>query len=384
MSDQLNIDKREWELVALGDLATEIAIRVDNPSHSGIDKFVGLEHFVSGDLKIKSYKTTENLTSATKQFQSGDVLFARRNAYLRRASIVDFDGVCSGDAFVLREKHDRIVPGFLAFIVNSESLWNFANSNAAGTMSKRVKWRDLANFEFLLPPKAQQTEIAELLWAVDAVVEKQIETDQKIDLLIKSYAKAHYFQKHEKLIKLKDIGKWVSGGTPSRRVSEYWSGDIPWVSPKDMKREIIENSIEHISQGAVNDGAKLLPEKSILMVVRGLILAHSFPVGLTKGEIAFNQDIRAVIPSENIIPEYMLFFLHAIKDRVLCLTTTTTHGTRRLATDTFSEILMPCPSYKDQKDFTDKVLVQKAAKENNLVSLKSAKLFRNTIINQFF
>ena len=171
----------------------------------------------------------------------------------------------------------------------------------------------------------------------DQVEKRRQETlEERMDATLTSY----YFQKHEKFIKLKDIGKWVSGGTPSRRVSEYWSGDIPWVSPKDMKREIIENSIEHISQGAVNDGAKLLPEKSILMVVRGLILAHSFPVGLTKGEIAFNQDIRAVIPSENIIPEYMLFFLHAIKDRVLCLTTTTTHGTRRLATDTFSEILL--------------------------------------------
>src|SRR5688500_10321170 len=101
---QLKVDKSGWALVKLGDLAEDISKRVDNPSNSGYDRFVGLEHFVSGDLKIKSWSATKNLTSAAKAFQKGDILFARRNAYLRRASLVDFDGICSGDAFVIREK----------------------------------------------------------------------------------------------------------------------------------------------------------------------------------------------------------------------------------------------------------------------------------------
>ena len=150
---KLNIDKSEWVPTKLGDLAVDISKRVDNPSTSIYDRFVGLEHFVSGELKIKNWGTTENLSSSVKAFQTGDILFARRNAYLRRASMVEFDGCCSGDAFVLRENHDKVVPGFLAFLMNSDDLWDFANSNAAGTMSKRVKWRDLANYQFLLPPQ---------------------------------------------------------------------------------------------------------------------------------------------------------------------------------------------------------------------------------------
>lgn len=170
-SRDFEIDKSQWLKVQLGDLAEDINERVDNPSESKFDRFVGLEHFVSGDLKIKSWSTTEGLVSAAKQFIKGDILFARRNAYLRRASMVDFDGVCSGDAFVLRENQDKVVPGFLAFIVNSNRLWDYANANAAGTMSKRVKWRDLANYEFLLPPKMQQVRLAELLWAGNQVIE---------------------------------------------------------------------------------------------------------------------------------------------------------------------------------------------------------------------
>ena len=177
----LNLDKTSWKLTKVGDLAKDISKRVDNPGESEYDRFVSLRNFVAGDIKIKTWEPTENLASSAKAFKAGDILFARRNAYLRRASLVDFDGCCSGDAFVLRENHDKIVPGFLAFLMNSNALWDYANSNAAGTMSKRVKWRDLAEYEFLLPPKDQQVQLAKLLWAMDGVVEKEKEVLKELD-----------------------------------------------------------------------------------------------------------------------------------------------------------------------------------------------------------
>ncbi len=181
MSKELKLDRTSWVKTNLGELAEEISVRVENPSKSQYDRFVGLDCFVSGELKIKKWSETSNVNSSAKAFKAGDVLFARRNAYLKRASLVEFDGCCSGDAFVLRENHDKIVPGFLSFIVNSEKLWTYANSNAEGTMSKRVKWRDLANYEFLLPPKEQQAELAKLLWAMDEVIEKDLELLERLE-----------------------------------------------------------------------------------------------------------------------------------------------------------------------------------------------------------
>jgi type I restriction enzyme, S subunit len=177
----LKLDKSNWKLTKVGELAKDISKRVDNPSESGYDRFVGLNHFISGDIKIKNWGPTESLTSSTKVFKAGDILFARRNAYLRRASLVDFDGCCSGDAFVLRENHEKVVPGFLAFFMNSNALWDYANSNAAGTMSKRVKWRDLAEYEILLPPKDQQAQLAKLLWAMDEVIEREDDVINKLE-----------------------------------------------------------------------------------------------------------------------------------------------------------------------------------------------------------
>jgi type I restriction enzyme S subunit len=168
--NNFKVNKSGWKRITIGELAEEISVRVENPEISSFDKFVGLEHFNSGEIKLRNYSSTKGLVSAAKAFKSGDVLFARRNAYLRRASQVDFEGVCSGDAFVLREKCDQLSPGYLAYIVNSDSLWSFANSNAAGTMSKRVKWKDLCNFEVLIPPKEKQQSILTLLKSCNNVV----------------------------------------------------------------------------------------------------------------------------------------------------------------------------------------------------------------------
>lgn len=166
-------DRTKWKKTTLGDVCDEISVRIDNPASSRHARFVGLEHFESGDLKIRRWGSTEDLESAMKVFSSGDVLFARRNAYLKRASLADFDGVCSGDAIVLRERHEAIVPGFLAFVLNTNCFWEFAIANAAGTMSRRVNGKTLMRFEFDLPPLDQQRRIAEILWAVDEVIEKQ-------------------------------------------------------------------------------------------------------------------------------------------------------------------------------------------------------------------
>lgn len=171
---ELQIDKTNWKPVKIGELANEISDRVENPESSDFERFVGLDNFVSGDLKIKSWASTKNLASAAKVFKAGDILFARRNAYLRRSSLVEFDGCCSGDAIVIRENPEKVVPSFLAFVLNSDRLWEYAISNAAGTMSQRVKWRDLAEYEFLLPPKDEQARLAELLWAMDEVIENEI------------------------------------------------------------------------------------------------------------------------------------------------------------------------------------------------------------------
>lgn len=156
-----------WKSVRLDEVAEEISDRVDNPSKSGYDRFVGLEHLDSGDLTVRRWGSTADLLSAMKLFKSGDILIGRRNAYLKRASKAEFDGVCSGDAYVVREKKGKIAEGLLPIILNSDPFWDYTIAHASGTMSKRAKWRDLAEYSFILPPPDEQRRIATTLWAAE-------------------------------------------------------------------------------------------------------------------------------------------------------------------------------------------------------------------------
>lgn len=166
----MKLRKDIWRECPIDAVAEEISIRVDKPSDSGYEKFIGLEHFISGDFSVKNYGSTADLNSAMKVFKPGNLLFARRNAYLKRASIVNFEGVCSGDAIVIQQ-NGELLSQFLVLILNTSRFWAYAISNAAGTMSKRVKWRDLAKYQFKLPPKDEQEKILSLF----LTLEKQIE-----------------------------------------------------------------------------------------------------------------------------------------------------------------------------------------------------------------
>lgn len=146
------------------DVVSEISERENSPSTSGYDRFVGLEHYVSGEVEITNYGSTANLDSAMKVFHAGDILVARRNVYLKRASVVFFDGLTSGDSIVLRAKNDRIAR-LLPFVLNTDAFWDYADQYSDGTMSKRLSPKTLMQYEFDLPDEDQQDQLADTLWA---------------------------------------------------------------------------------------------------------------------------------------------------------------------------------------------------------------------------
>ena len=169
----------------LGDIIDEISERENNPSTSGYERFVGLEHYVSGDVEIKKYGSTLNLNSAMKVFKSGDILVARRNVYLKRASVVYFDGLTSGDSIVLRAK-DETVGRILPFILNTSEFWEYADQYSDGTMSKRLSPKMLKSYEFDLPDDEELPRLADLLWAAVDTKTAYEELLIKTDELVKS------------------------------------------------------------------------------------------------------------------------------------------------------------------------------------------------------
>jgi len=97
------------------------------------------------------------------------------------------------------------------------------------------------------------------------------------------------------LRRLKDFTAFSGGGTPSRENLDYWDGDIPWISPKDMRTEKIDSSEEFITMsGLENSSSSLQDPGNILMVVRSGILKHTIPVAINNVPVALNQDMKVL------------------------------------------------------------------------------------------
>lgn len=146
--------------VCLGDAAREIKQKA--PAGQKLPT-VGLEHLDPGEIELVRWDEDAE-TTFTKAFSKGQVLFGRRRAYLRKAAVAPFDGVCSGDITVIAAK-SNLSPRLLPFIIQNDALFEHAVTNSAGSLSPRVKWQSLSQFEFELPSIDKQEELADILWA---------------------------------------------------------------------------------------------------------------------------------------------------------------------------------------------------------------------------
>ena len=169
----------------LSDIVVEINERENDPANSKYERFVGLEHYVTGDVIIRNYGSTEILGSSMKVFRAGDVLVARRNVYLKRASMVDFDGLTSGDSIVLRAK-TSLLGRVLPFVLNTDEFWDYADKYSDGTMSKRLSPKVLMQYEFDLPDEDELEHFVEVLWVANDAKEAYRHLLSATDDLVKS------------------------------------------------------------------------------------------------------------------------------------------------------------------------------------------------------
>lgn len=223
--------------VLLGDVARERK-ETNKGDKSGLP-IVGLEHLTPEEITLTAWNEDSENTF-TKVFHKGDVLFGRRRAYLKKAAVAPFDGICSGDITVIEAIPEHILPELLPFIIQNDALFDFAVEKSAGSLSPRVKWEHLRNYEFELPDMDKQRELAELLWATDATKKSYQELIAATDELVKSQFIERFGD--EKI----SACRWptmrmeeIFSITSSRRIlkSEWRSeGAIPFLRVRDMVR----------------------------------------------------------------------------------------------------------------------------------------------------
>ncbi len=153
-------------------------------------------------------------------------------------------------------------------------------------------------------------------------------------------------------IQLEQLVTIGGGGTPSKSNPEYFTGSIPWVSPKDMKSWDITTSQDKITENAIeNSSAKLIEPGAVLVVIRSGVLKHSLPVAINRVPVTINQDLKALRCGNRILPEYLARYLQANAGAILSKVRGTTAD--NIPTESLRQLEIPLPPLSEQKRIAD-------------------------------
>ena len=296
--------------------------RESRATHKG-DKsgvpIVGLEHLIPQEIKFSGYDVdTEN--TFTKTFKKGQILFGRRRAYLKKAAIADFDGICSGDITVIEAIPGKVDPLLLPFIIQNDKFFDYAVSRSAGGLSPRVKWEHLKDYEFDLPPIEEQRILADKLWAAYRLKEsykklltatQEMVKSQFIEMFGTVENNTHNFP----IMTIGEFANCFAGATPSTSHPEYWeNGRIRWMSSGEVHKGHVEDTDSRITElGYKSASTRMVPIHSIVIAIAGQGKTRG-TVAITEVDLCTNQSLCAIVPDERVNYSYLY---HNLQGRYL-------------------------------------------------------------------
>ncbi len=254
------IDKTNWKKYRFDEVCKQINVTSKKPEADGLHYVIGLEHIEPGNLHITKWETLEKETTFTRKFVKGQVLFGRRRAYQRKVAYAEFDGICSGDILVFEAIEENLIPELLPFLIQSDGFFEKALATSAGSLSPRTKFKELADYEFLLPPKDEQKRLAELLWAADEMIEKEkkvvYKVKDKINLILSNVLgicqNGYYSSKKHEYIKVAKVllkNKFNVGKLDTKDYQE--SGLYPIIDQSKNEITAYSNNKECVYNGTL-------------------------------------------------------------------------------------------------------------------------------------
>ena len=338
-----------------------------------------------GSLNLDRVRPVVEVRNGYSYFEDGDVAFAKvtpcfengKGAVMRDLQFGA--GFGTSELTVLRPKGDASAR-FLNYVVQSEQF----RQNGAGAMTgagglRRVPDDFTRDFKTPWPSHVEQVHIADFLDEQTAHIDTLLAEKESLKGAVHAYFAARVgtavvegleaggplvgaegkgfdaVRSDWDLVPLKHLVSFAGGMTPSKDNALFWDGEIPWVSPKDMKRFVLFDSEDHVSQLALDSTSlKLQSPESVLVVVRGMILAHTFPVALNAVEVSINQDMKAMRPNARISSRYLAWALRGLQPLMLSLTEESAHGTKVLRTDQWANQPIPVPSESEQRELVSK------------------------------
>ena len=268
---------------------------------------------------------TDEAIKATglKSFPKGTVLLSSR-APIGKVAIAGCEMYCN-QGFKNLICSESIYNLYLYYFLKSKTA--YLNSLGRGATFKEISKGIVEDISIPFPVYSEQIRIAKQLQKISELISLKKGQYRYFDDIIRSRFLELFGDPNDVSIlslpgekkSIEDVCDGIyGGGTPSKSHKEYYTGKIPWVTPKDMKTLSIDDSQNHINSEAIeNSTAKLIPKRCVLMVIRSGILKHTLPVAINNVEVTINQDMKAFVPSSLITPEYLLYTFKLMEKSIL-------------------------------------------------------------------
>lgn len=210
--------------------------------------------------------------------------------------------------------HDKhiveLLPEYIYYLIKAK---NWADGSNRAVMGQTLNKATLSEIEVYIHTIEEQRKIVKLMSSIEKVIDNRKEQLQKLGDITRARFVEMFgdvihndklWEKHTVESLCKEI---YGGGTPSKSHPEYYeNGDIPWVSSKDMKSDVVTDSQIKINRlGLDNSTAKMVPINSVIMVIRSGILKHTLPVAINAVPITVNQDLKVFIPGEHVLTRFL-------------------------------------------------------------------------------
>jgi type I restriction enzyme S subunit len=386
LKEELNLDKSDWTLVKFGDVVAEVRESTNDAAGEGLAHIVGLEHIDAENIHLRRSAGIDESTTFTKKFGVGDLLFGRRRAYLKKAAQAPFAGICSGDITVMRVKGKGLLPELLPFVVNNDKFFDYAVKHSAGGLSPRVKFKDLANYEFLLPPKDQQAQLAELLWAMDEVVEREREVFSKAESLRRSLHKKDFSNYRKSPLRIGTFSRKVgSGVTPKGGSKVYLDEGIRFIRSQNVLfGEFDFDDIAFISE-SINERMKSsqVQMNDVLLNITGASIGRS-SVYSYEEQANVNQHVCIIRCKKDLDPDFLSEFLNSSygQNQIQVLQA----GGNREGLNFASIKLMRIPlyNYKEQLNLMRSYHLLIESIQNTKSKIFISRTLQKSLINQIF
>lgn len=268
--------------------------------------------------------------------------------------------LCTSHFYLFDVNYERLEPNWLQLIFDANYLEGQLGAVARGTTGyASVRPKTLLACEIPLPPLDEQRRIVarieELAKRVEKCHTQHMYSVAESDIIWMRTARLLFDDLIGKypVTSLANCVTVKGGGTPSKADPMNWNGSIPWISPKDIKSFDIFDSIDHITLEATEtSSAKIVQPGAVLIVVRGMILAHTVPVAILRVPGTINQDMKALSPREGISSEFLGLMLWAFNEDIVSLVEKSTHDTRKLTTKSLLSLEIPTPPVDVQSRIT--------------------------------